>query len=184
MLLSKFRALRKPAVAASVLALAGVAMAATPASANQNGTLAAYQLFNFGSNLCADLPGYGPGVPDGPVNMWDCRPYGDNQLWTYARTRIATPNIYQIRNSSDGMCLDLPDYGSVPAGTPVTEYPCATRPIEDNQEWFFFESETSGRITIQNVQSRLCLSGLGAPGDRVRVAECVDGDAYQRWLFS
>lgn len=154
--------------------------------ANALSTRVNAQLKNVATGKCADLPYFEKGSVDGPVSQYNCRPTTkDNQLWDL---EVADSNggpggasLFVIRNRKDGMCMDLPDYGSVAAGTKVTEYHC--RPAADNQLWWL--DPRSGGYWIRNVASNLCMSvagGSSAGNDaRLQVARCGSGTGEQRW---
>lgn len=154
--------------------------------ANALSTRVNAQLKNVATGKCADLPAFEKGSVDGPVSQYDCRPTTkDNQLWDL---EVADPDggpggasLFVIRNRKDGLCMDLPRYGSVAAGTKVTEYHC--RPAADNQLWWL--DPRSGGHWIRNAASDLCMSVVGgssAGNDaRLQVARCGSGTGEQRW---
>jgi hypothetical protein len=144
------------------------------------------QLKNVATGKCADLPDFDKGSVDGPVSQFNCRPTTqDNQLWDL---KVANADggpqgasLFVIKNRKDGMCMDLPNYGSVAAGTKVTEYHC--RPDADNQLWWL--DPRSGGYWIRNVASNLCMSvvGGGSAGNdaRLQVVRCDSGSSALRW---
>ncbi|GAA2288773.1 hypothetical protein GCM10010415_70200 [Streptomyces atrovirens] len=154
--------------------------------ANALSTRVNAQLKNVATGKCADLPYFEKGSVDGPVSQFNCRPTTkDNQLWDL---EVADSNggpggasLFVIRNRKDGLCMDLPHYGSVAAGTKVTEYHC--RPAADNQLWWL--DPRSGGYWIRNAASNLCMSVVGgssAGNDaRLQVARCGSGTGEQRW---
>ncbi|MFI5570420.1 RICIN domain-containing protein [Streptomyces sp. NPDC051740] len=154
--------------------------------ANALSTRVNAQLKNVATGKCADLPYFEKGSVDGPVSQYNCRPTTkDNQLWDL---EVADSNggpggasLFVIRNRKDGLCMDLPNYGSVAAGTKVTEYHC--RPAADNQLWWL--DPRSGGYWIRNAASNLCMSVVGgssAGNDaRLQVARCGSGTGEQRW---
>ncbi|MFD7689017.1 RICIN domain-containing protein [Streptomyces sp. NPDC059781] len=154
--------------------------------ANALSTRVNAQLKNVATGKCADLPYFEKGSVDGPVSQYNCRPTTkDNQLWDL---EVADSNggpggasLFVIRNRKDGLCMDLPHYGSVAAGTKVTEYHC--RPAADNQLWWL--DPRSGGYWIRNAASNLCMSVVGgssAGNDaRLQVARCGSGTGEQRW---
>lgn len=163
---------------AAVLFVVGLA---TPASA-QTGAV----IENGGiPGRCVDIPGTGAGTVDGPVWQYSCNPAElDNMRFTLPeRGRFAdgTP-YYWIRNTKDGLCLDLPFYGSVPPATKVTEYHCRDL---DNQHWVFeHKGDWNGKkwYWIRNVASDLCLDIPGvkdAPiATQLEVYPCLDNDDH------
>jgi hypothetical protein len=126
------------------------ALAATP-------TAAAVNLYNVETQRCADVPGFANGRLNGPVLQYRCNYTSqDNQRF------LLLPNgshegfpVYLFRNAKDGLCLDLPDFGAVPARTRVSEYHC--RPSGDNQS-FFAQPVGDGSFLYRHVKSpSLCL---------------------------
>ncbi|MFC8369703.1 RICIN domain-containing protein [Streptomyces sp. NPDC057239] len=154
--------------------------------ANALSTRVNAQLKNVATGKCADLPYFEKGSVDGPVSQYNCRPTTkDNQLWDLevadADGGPGGASLFVIRNRKDGMCMDLPDYGSVAAGTKVTEYHC--RPAADNQLWWL--DPRSGGYWIRNAASDLCMSvaGGGSAGNdaRLQVVRCGSGSSALRW---
>ncbi|MEZ3179344.1 RICIN domain-containing protein [Streptomyces pimonensis] len=154
--------------------------------ANALSTRVNAQLRNAATGKCADLPYFDKGSVDGPVSQYDCRPTTqDNQLWDLevadADGGPQGASLFVIRNRKDGMCMDLPDYGSVAPGTKVTEYHC--RPAADNQLWWL--EPQSGAYRIRNAASDLCMSvvGGGSAGNdaRLQVVRCGSGSSALRW---
>jgi hypothetical protein len=145
-------------------------------------------LKNAGTGMCADVPGYGAGKADGPVNQYPCAVGGsDNQVWALGvQQSLKGPGgapLFTVRNTKDDYCLDLPYYAAAKAGTKVTEYYC--RPTKgDNQLWY--RSHTSGsRYRIRNYVSHgLCLGVTGrshATADKqLEIHSCGSGD---EWSF-
>ncbi|MGV9844645.1 RICIN domain-containing protein [Streptomyces fungicidicus] len=156
--------------------------------ANALSTRVNAQLRNVATGKCADLPYFDKGSVDGPVSQYNCRPTtGDNQLWdlevTDADGGPQGASLFVVRNRKDGLCMDLPNYGSVAPGTKVTEYHCA-RSRADNQLWWL--DPKSGGHWIRNVASGLCMSvaGGGSAGNdaRLQVVRCGDsGGSALRW---
>lgn len=147
-------------------------------------------LVNLNTGKCADLPYFGKGRAEGPVNQYICRSAKDNQLWDLSMIHPdggpgGAPQ-FVIKNRQDGLCLDLPANGGVPQATKVQEYYCDT--TEDNQLWSL-ESRTQNGYMIRNVTADMCLgvNGGSSAGDdaRLQVGQCseVPGTA-QHWLIS
>lgn len=154
--------------------------------ANALSTRVNAQLKNVATGKCADLPYFGKGSVDGPVSQFNCRPTTqDNQLWDLevadADGGPQGASLFVIKNRKDGMCMDLPNYGSVTSGTKVTEYHC--RPAADNQLWWL--DPRSGGYWIRNAASDLCMSvaGGGSAGNdaRLQVVRCGSGTSALRW---
>ncbi|MFI2377309.1 RICIN domain-containing protein [Streptomyces sp. NPDC018964] len=154
--------------------------------ANALSTRVNAQLKNVATGKCADLPYFDKGSVDGPVSQFNCRPTTqDNQLWDLevadADGGPQGASLFVIRNRKDGMCMDLPNYGSVAPGTKVTEYHC--RPAADNQLWWLDPQQ--GGYRIRNAASDLCMSvvGGGSAGNdaRLQVVRCGSGSSALRW---
>lgn len=147
-------------------------------------------LVNLNTGKCADLPNFGKGKAEGPVNQYICRSAQDNQLWDLTMIHPdggpgGAPQ-FVIKNRQDGLCLDLPANGGVAQATKVQEYYCDT--TEDNQLWSL-ESRSQQGYLIHNVTTDMCLgvNGGSSAGDdaRLQVGQCseVPGTA-QHWLIS
>ena len=142
-------------------------------------------LKNARSALCADVPGYGNGSTDGPVNQYHCAlGDADNQVWSLGVMQgMKGPGgarLFVIRNTKDDYCMDLPNFGAGKAGTKVTEYHC--RPTKgDNQLWY--RSHTHGHLyRIRNYASHgLCLGVTGrshATDKQLEIHKCGSGDEW------
>ena len=148
-------------------------------------------LKNVTTGLCADVPGFGNGGDETPVNQYPCNGTdADNQLWDLVVSdKSGGPEgaaLFRIRNSKDSLCVDLPGRGAVPAMTRAQEYACD--PAGDNQLWWL-DPRSDGTYWIRNFLSDgLCLSVVGkavggndAPLD---LGQCKDTSADDyRWTF-
>lgn len=140
-------------------------------------------LHNVRTGKCADVPGFGAGSMDGPVNQYTCDgSERDNQRWVL-RFEGRSPSgrlTYAISNAVDGLCLDLPDFGAVLPGTVVGEYKC--RRTQDNQLFFLYRRPGTDAVWIVNLASSLCLDvdGFGTGGDDARLTlwYCSDTDDH------
>jgi hypothetical protein len=144
-------------------------------------------LRNERTGKCADVPGFGSGVMDGPVNQYTCDGSAqDNQRWLlrYEGRSPSGRMTYTISNTVDGLCLDLPDYGAVLPGTEVSEFKC--RKTQDNQLFFLYRRPGTEAVWIVNLASSLCLDvdGFGTGGDDARLTlwYCSDTDDHH-WLL-
>ncbi|MFI7539836.1 RICIN domain-containing protein [Actinoplanes sp. NPDC049599] len=124
-----------------------------------------YYLHNHGTGLCVDIPGYGAGPRDGPVNQAPCLPkIEDNQEFAFVPGPVDGDGyqLYKIRNIDSGYCLDPPGLGSNPGGTPLSETGCFDG---DNQDWRLEKSIKVGKFQhywLRNAASGMCLD---VPGD-------------------
>ncbi|NUO40745.1 MAG: ricin-type beta-trefoil lectin domain protein [Streptomyces sp.] len=142
---------------------------------------------NSTTGLCADVPDYGNGKIDGPVNQYPCNgTAGDNQLWNLEVVEATGgpegASLFLIRNSKDKYCMDLPYYGSAATGTNVTEYYC--RATADNQLWWL-DPRSDGSYWIRSYSSNnLCLGlegGASAGNDaHLEIGGCGSAD---RWTI-
>jgi len=142
---------------------------------------------NSTTGLCADVPDYGNGKIDGPVNQYPCNgTAGDNQLWNLEVVEATGgpegASLFLIRNSKDKYCMDLPYYGSAATGTNVTEYYC--RATADNQLWWL-DPRSDGSYWIRSYSSNnLCLGlegGASAGNDaHLEIGGCGPAD---RWTI-
>lgn len=153
----------------------GASLAGTVASGPAAAATRVVNLYNVATHKCVDIPGYDRGGVDGPVNQYTCDYTAvDNQrFYLVPAGLIGNHRIYLIKNKTDGLCLDLPDHGYVPAGTLVSEYHCNSQ--GDNQRWYF-KSVAPGTYQIINLQSGLCLDVMGertgGNDSRLTVARC------------
>ncbi|MER5874117.1 RICIN domain-containing protein, partial [Streptomyces sp. NPDC002044] len=164
---------------------------ALPQSANF-ATVRNVPLKNAMTGMCADVPNYGKGTVDGPVNQFTCNTTAaDNQLWDLVVSRPGAgpggADLFTIRNSKDGLCLDLPNYAGQPAGTGVSEFHC--RPTNaDNQLWYL-DKRSDGKFWIRSHSSAgQCLDvsgyyGSGGKDARLTIFECNKRDDHV-WSFS
>ncbi|TWP50305.1 RICIN domain-containing protein [Lentzea tibetensis] len=157
----------------------------TPGVGQANPWYGPWLMQNARTGKCIDLPGYGAGTIDGPVNQYTCRPYGDNQMWQLAyKPNEGSNAVVALYNTADNLCLDLPYYGSVAPGTRVTEYTCAGP--EDNQYFVVVKRSGGGSIPegywFVHQKSRLCLDvdGFGTGGDDAPLTlwHCSDADDH------
>ncbi|MFG2599498.1 RICIN domain-containing protein [Streptomyces sp. NPDC048462] len=140
---------------------------------------------NASTSRCVDIANYGKGKPTAPVNQYPCNSTAaDNQLWSLDIVHKSggpqNAPVFLIRNSKDGLCLDVSYYKARPAGSKVSEYHC--RPAGDNQLWWL-DPRGDGTNWIRNVVSNdLCLrptGGASAGNDaRLEIAPCGVGDHW------
>lgn len=145
-------------------------------------------LHNRATGLCADLPKFGQGSPNGPVNQFHCRPGDrDNQTWKLQTVQDKGPGgarLFVIGNTKDGLCMDLPDFGGKPAGTRVSEYRCdgSTR---DNQTWYLAPGQDNHYQLRNSRSGGLCLGVNGGPGAgpdaRLELRPCGPADTDWSW---
>lgn len=140
---------------------------------------------------CADIPYYGKGKVDGPLQQFDCDGTdADNQVWNFeVRYKGQGPhstNLFQIRNAKDGYCMDLPYYGSAGSGQKVTEFHCDGT-TKDNQLWWL-EDRGNKKFWIHNYASnQQCLAvkgdkGTGDPAASLAIEPC-NADANHLWTW-
>ncbi|WP_369164097.1 RICIN domain-containing protein [Streptomyces sp. AFD10] len=141
---------------------------------------------NASTNQCIDIGGYGKGKINNAVNQYPCNgTTGDNQLWNLDIVdKDGGPQnapLFLIRNSKDGLCLDLGYYNARSAGTKIGQFHCNAS--GDNQLWWL-DPRGDGTNWIRNAVSKdLCLrptGGASAGNDaRLEIADCGFGD---RWI--
>ncbi|MFD9797143.1 RICIN domain-containing protein [Streptomyces sp. NPDC059070] len=151
----------------------------TPAST----TYGPYLVKNVVTGKCIDIPGYGPGTVNGPVNEYTCDGSSrDNQLfyWDYLGDSSNGYRLYNLRNVKDNLCLDVPNYGSVSAGTKVSEFYC-NQTTGDNQIYGQVP-RSDGSFWLVNLASGLCLDvdGVRTGGNDARLTlyYCSDNDDH------
>jgi hypothetical protein len=149
-------------------------------------------IHNVMTGMCVDVPGNGNGQLNGEVEQYTCDgSSSDNQLWDLVVDKNMTgprgATLFTIRNSKDGLCLDLPGSGTVQKAG-VTEYKCLPG-SGDNQMWYL-ERKASGRYWIHSYDSvgHQCLdvSGLhGSGGEEANLTiyPCSLQDDHL-WTFS
>ncbi|WP_437086892.1 RICIN domain-containing protein [Streptomyces sp. enrichment culture] len=139
-------------------------------------------LRNTTSDMCAELPGRDKGTTDGPVQQAVCAAGDqDNQMWNlevvYPEGGPDGTKLFQIRNTKDQYCMDLPDHVAAASGTPVTEFTCDSIDSTDNQLWWADKQE-SGDYWIRNVASdNLCLAVEGTGTElfaKLTISECTN----------
>ncbi|WP_369204744.1 RICIN domain-containing protein [Streptomyces sp. PU-14G] len=148
-------------------------------------------LKNVASKLCADVPAFGKGKPDGPVNQYHCDGTDkDNQIWDFeVKEKGEGPrstDLFQIRNRKDGLCMDLPNFGGQPRGTRVSEFHCDGT-TADNQLWWL-EPRGDKKFRIHNYASdQQCLKmktgkNIDPVDARLEIQPCHDGGPFE-WTF-
>ncbi|MFE7122413.1 RICIN domain-containing protein [Streptomyces sp. NPDC057654] len=159
-----------------------------PAVSQLFGGSAQVLLHNRATGLCANLPGYGKGSVNGPVNEYHCRAGGsDNQMWNLKPVHRKGPgevNLFVIRNIKDGLCMDLPGYAAKPVGAKVSEYRC-DESARDNQTWYIWPGHDN-HYQIRNGKSGgRCLGVSGGPGAgldaRLELRSCGTADTDWSW---
>lgn len=148
------------------------------------------QLRNAMTGLCADISGYGKGKPESRLMQYRCAESrsSDNQTWDIVRKQDGkAPNgsdLYVIRNSTDGLCMDLPGKGKVPGATGVQEYKCDGG-LDDNQLWWL-DGRGDGKWWLRNYTAgNMCLDvwgkgfGTGGSAARLGVANCYPADDHE-----
>ncbi|MEU0998943.1 RICIN domain-containing protein, partial [Streptomyces olivaceus] len=144
-------------------------------------------LFNTTTKQCADILGKGKGKVNGRVQQENCIPKGDNQHWNLEvkYEKGGGPDsapLFQIRNTTDKLCMDMGKYGARPVGTPIIEYHCDGTKA-DNQLWWLDKQE-SGDYWIRNYSSNnkcLNVKGKNAPTDTtLNISDCTNLDD-QEW---
>lgn len=87
---------------------------------------------------------------------------GDNQMWDFQPTRVMNgTQLFEFVNDKSGLCMDLPNYGSDPAGTHVYTYYCNSNPAADNQEFYLNDVSGNGDYEVVNYSDGLCLDVSG-----------------------
>ncbi|MFF7649526.1 RICIN domain-containing protein [Streptomyces sp. NPDC007983] len=148
-------------------------------------------LKNAVTGKCADIPDYGKGKVDGPIQQYDCDGTdADNQIWNfevrYKGKGPGSANLFQIRNGKDGLCMDLPYYGGAEHGQEVTEFHCDGT-TNDNQLWWL-ESRGDKKFWIHNYASnQQCLAvkadrGSTDPSAKLAIGPCRS-DRNHEWTF-
>ncbi|MFE3602067.1 RICIN domain-containing protein [Streptomyces sp. NPDC059096] len=157
------------------------------------------QMRDIRTDKCADILGREKGAVNGPVQHSLCNPPDeDNQLWNLeVRYKNQSPkgtSIFQIRNATDELCMDLGGYGGVESGTAIGEFHCdGTK--SDNQLWWLDlqpnDGDTLSHYWIRNVASdNMCLKlkrfdpnvdDYGKDAALV-VMKCTEGDGGA-WKF-
>ncbi|WNI30437.1 RICIN domain-containing protein [Streptomyces sp. ITFR-6] len=140
---------------------------------------------NASTSQCVDIANYGKGKPTAPVNQYPCNATtADNQLWSLDIVHKSggpqNAPVFLIRNTKDGLCLDVDYNDARPAGSKVSEFNC--RPTGDNQLWWL-DPRGDGTNWIRNVVSNdLCLrptGGASAGNDaRLEIAPCGADDHW------
>ncbi|MEU3241160.1 RICIN domain-containing protein, partial [Streptomyces anthocyanicus] len=143
-------------------------------------------LRNATTHMCADIPGRDKGKINGIVQQANCHEEGDNEFWNLeVKYENGGPNgakLFQIRNVTDQLCMDLGEYGARPEGTGVAEFHCNGTKA-DNQLWWI-DKQASGDYWIRNFASaHKCLNVKGQNGGTetpLNIATCTNTDD-QEW---
>ncbi|WP_320779564.1 RICIN domain-containing protein, partial [Streptomyces sp. CRN 30] len=113
-------------------------------------------LLNTTTNMCADIPGRNEGKINTVVQQANCHEGDiDDQMWDlevkYPKGGPGGTKLFQIRNTHDQLCMDLPGYGAKPVGTNVIEFTCNGTQA-DNQLWWL-EKQKNGSYWFRNFAS-------------------------------
>jgi hypothetical protein len=148
-----------------------------------------YFLFDYGNGQCVDIPGYGVGPRDGPVNQAPCaRTAPDNQRYAFVpRGKDGDGNQeYWIRSVTDNYCIDPPGVGAAGPEAQLDETGCFD---QDNQYFRLQPTVKSGGrqfYWVVNTSSGLCLDVPGVksttPDTRLQLSSCFEGDD-QDWAL-
>lgn len=118
-------------------------------------------LYNEETELCADIPAFGRGSAGQPVIQYACRPGAyDNQQVRITPVGKHGRFLIQTRVNGSGagaLCYDLPHFGKVPKGTPISLYHC--RAHKDNQ-LFYLRPVRGGNQIVHNITG-MCLDVAG-----------------------
>ena len=138
-------------------------------------------------DFCVDLPGPGNIAPDTKVQDAACE-RDDNQEWVLNRVSQGgdSADLYLIRNTRSGLCLDLPYYGPAPAGKRVGVFHCDGSK-EDNQLWRLHKRSGGGYWIRNSKSGDMCLdvartSKEGTKNAVVMISKC-DEAGDQQWGF-
>jgi hypothetical protein len=150
--------------------------------------------YNRWTDRCIDLPGHQGGQVNGPVKQYPCEWNNldsDHLFYQVDSGTLAwnTYTVFAIRNVLDGLCLDVPNYGIVAAGTIVSEYWC-NYTSGDNQLFYaeprYNEFDEFEGAWIVHRKTGLCLDIEGhRSGDfqaRVTLFYCSDDDDHHWWI--
>jgi hypothetical protein len=145
-----------------------------------------YFIYNFATKQCVDLPGYGAGTRDGPVNQFPCAKTGtDNQEFAFVPRAVDDDGyqLYWIRNVDDGWCVDPPGLSTVASSTSLDETGCYDA---DNQYFRLEPRFTSGGrqfYWLRNTVADMCVDvpGKGDGGNDARLAlvPCLANDDHE-----
>jgi hypothetical protein len=145
-----------------------------------------YFILNFATKMCVDLPGYDAGTRDGPVTQFTCGKTGDdNQEWTFEPRAVdgAGNQLYWIRNTDDGFCVDAPGAETVESGASLSETGCFD---QDNQYYRIEPKRTANGFTYywlrNSVANDMCIDvpggGNGGPDARLALVPCLANDDH------
>ncbi|MEV6345834.1 serine/threonine protein kinase [Actinoplanes sp. NPDC051851] len=152
-------------------------------------TAASYGPFflrNYETGYCADLDGTGAGKNKQPVVHDVCiKDAADNQEFVFVPTgEDASGNqLYLIRDTTAGRCLDAEGTGAVEAGVDVVVLNCD--PL-DNQEFRLQPQLTAGGFRyyrLIHTDEGLCLdvfgNGPGRPAAPITLTDCLANDDHE-----
>jgi hypothetical protein len=145
-----------------------------------------YFIYNFATKECADFVG-NTGQIDSKVDQFTCDKTGaDNQQFTFVANGVdgAGNQKYLLRNTVDGLCIDLPGEGTVAKGTQLQESNCWPN---DNQSYRLEPRFTSGGFQYYRLRNTaagdMCLDvtgpATGGPKTVLTMAPCVANDDHE-----
>ena len=121
------------------------------------------------TDSCITDDGFGPD----PSNSWRIAP-----VPTLSAANAPT-GVFDLYNNQTSQCADLPNYGTNPSGTAVSQFGCVFGSW-DNQQWKMTPTRTDGTLslfTFVNTASGLCLDLPGtdaAPtGSTLAITTCA-----------
>ncbi|MDR6322923.1 RICIN domain-containing protein [Actinoplanes couchii] len=127
-----------------------------------------YFILNLSTQMCVDIGGYGAGVENGPVNQFPCaKATKDNQEWMFVPRQVDGEGnqLYWIKNTADGLCIDAPGSEGVASGTELVEHPCLEN---DNQYYRLEKRKTSGKFVYYWLRNTVTDSCIDVPGNGVK----------------
>ena len=153
-------------IVTTLIGLAFPAAASTDTKARADATartlyvFGPYNIYNIATGKCVDIPGYSSGWVGATVNEYTCD-YGssDNQQF-YLDQDAYDGSEFLIRNLKDDLCLDPPDNGWMPPGTPISEYTCQAGG-GDNQQFQLIPRPGYRNYWLRNSKSGYCLDVVG-----------------------
>ena len=158
-----------------------------PVKAADKSTYGPYFIYNFATKECVDLPAFGATSAGDPVTQYPCAKTGtDNQEFAFVprTTDGSGDQLYWIKNTDSGLCVDPPGVGTVGSGTVLSEIAC----LDNDNQYFRLELRfASGGFEYywlrDTVAGEMCLDvpgkAVAGPDARLALVPCLEHDDHE-----
>jgi hypothetical protein len=158
-----------------------------PIKAADKSSYGPFFIYNFVTKECVDLPNFGVTNAGDPVTQYPCAKTGtDNQEFAFVpRTTDSAGNqLYWIKNTDSGFCVDPPGAGTVGSSTVLSEITC----LDNDNQYFRLELRfASGGFEYywlrNSVAGDMCLDvpgkAVAGPDARLALVPCLEHDDHE-----